>query len=159
MNIDHKRLATIAAEIDIALHSETWRGCHGSSIENPPLSVIHVGSLLIEARSQIQHGEWQQWMEKNFTLSDGSARLYMRAAKYEWADRLLKKAGLTEQIEHANSIDDLVLIDFEHFDMTLHYANSRLPLFLRAHELKKVLKKRFNDLKNLRKQPTAPGCR
>jgi hypothetical protein len=82
---------------------------------------------------------------------------YIVAAKYEWADRILKKAGLTEQIEHANSIDDLALINFEHFDMTLHYANSRLPLFLSAHELKKVLKKRFNDLKNLRKQELKRG--
>jgi hypothetical protein len=39
------------------------------------------GELLIEARSQLQHGEWRAWLKRNFVLSHETARRYMTLAR------------------------------------------------------------------------------
>jgi hypothetical protein len=39
------------------------------------------GALLIEAKSQLQHGEWRAWLKRNFVLSHETARRYMTLAR------------------------------------------------------------------------------
>jgi hypothetical protein len=39
------------------------------------------GELLIEAKSQLQHGEWRAWLKRNFILSHETARRYMTLAQ------------------------------------------------------------------------------
>src|SRR4029453_15369356 len=39
------------------------------------------GALLIEAKSQLQHGEWRAWLKRNFVLSHETARRYMNLAR------------------------------------------------------------------------------
>jgi hypothetical protein len=39
------------------------------------------GALLIEAKSQLQHGEWRAWLKRNFVLSHETARRYMTLAQ------------------------------------------------------------------------------
>jgi hypothetical protein len=39
------------------------------------------GALLIEAKSQLQHGEWRAWLKRNFLLSHETARRYMTLAR------------------------------------------------------------------------------
>jgi Protein of unknown function (DUF3102) len=39
------------------------------------------GGLLIEAKSQLQHGEWRAWLKRNFVLSHETARRYMTLAR------------------------------------------------------------------------------
>jgi Protein of unknown function (DUF3102) len=39
------------------------------------------GELLIEAKSQLQHGEWRAWLKRNFVLSHETARRYMTLAR------------------------------------------------------------------------------
>src|SRR4051794_8982872 len=43
--------------------------------------VILIGRLLIEARSQLEHGEWLPWLLVSFSLSVRSAENYMSAAR------------------------------------------------------------------------------
>lgn len=39
------------------------------------------GEMLIEAKDQVSHGGWSQWLTKNFDLSQSTARVYMRWAR------------------------------------------------------------------------------
>ena len=44
--------------------------------------VIEIGNLLIESRDQLEHGEWQSWLAKNFDLTYRTALNYCKAAEY-----------------------------------------------------------------------------
>ena len=43
-------------------------------------NIIEVGKRLIQAKSLIQHGQWQDWLQLNFQLSHTSARKFMECA-------------------------------------------------------------------------------
>jgi DUF3102 family protein len=36
------------------------------------------GEMLLEAKSQVEHGEWKGWLERNFKLSQQTASTYMK---------------------------------------------------------------------------------
>ena len=42
---------------------------------------IEAGLLLIEAKSQVRHGEWEQWLSDFCSMAPRTARAYMRLAK------------------------------------------------------------------------------
>ncbi len=42
---------------------------------------IECGRLLIEAKDQVEHGEWRKWVETNTTVSHRTAQLWMRYAE------------------------------------------------------------------------------
>jgi hypothetical protein len=42
---------------------------------------MNTGDLLLEAKEQLQHGQWSQWIQEHCKISDRTARLYMRLAK------------------------------------------------------------------------------
>lgn len=44
-------------------------------------NAIEVGKRLILAKVKLQHGEWQNWLEYNFNLSQMSANRFMRVAE------------------------------------------------------------------------------
>lgn len=44
-------------------------------------NIIEVGKRLIAAKSLVQHGQWQQWLEKNFQLKDRMAQNFMACAE------------------------------------------------------------------------------
>ena len=44
-------------------------------------NIIEVGKRLIQAKSLVQHGHWQHWLELNFQLSQETARKFMRCAE------------------------------------------------------------------------------
>ena len=39
------------------------------------------GEMLLEAKAQIEHGQWQAWVRRNFTLSMDTAKNYMKLAR------------------------------------------------------------------------------
>jgi hypothetical protein len=39
------------------------------------------GDLLLEAKEQVQHGQWTQWIQEHCEISDRTARLYMQLAE------------------------------------------------------------------------------
>ena len=39
---------------------------------------LRAGELLSEAKSQVQHGQWGEWLKKNFEGSERTAQAYMK---------------------------------------------------------------------------------
>jgi hypothetical protein len=68
-------LADLAARIR-AFHEATVEGLR-QSVTNG----IAAGELLIEAKAQLQHGQWLPWLRDNVNISERTAQLYMRLAK------------------------------------------------------------------------------
>jgi len=67
-------LTTIAERIKAEHHAAVVAA--GTAIEH----AIACGQLLIEAKAQVQHGEWLPWLEANCELSARQAQKYMRLA-------------------------------------------------------------------------------
>jgi hypothetical protein len=42
---------------------------------------IKIGNELLESKSQLKHGYWSSWLEKNFHLSQSTAQAWMKAAR------------------------------------------------------------------------------
>ena len=42
---------------------------------------VKIGSLLIEAKEQVEHGEWGKWLEENFNLKKSSAANFMNISE------------------------------------------------------------------------------
>jgi len=61
-------LAVIVGELQTAV-----------KVENS--NIITIGSLLIEAREQVEHGQWMKWLNENFDSSVSTAENYMNTAK------------------------------------------------------------------------------
>jgi hypothetical protein len=69
-NIENRRpLATIVGEI---------RGTFRADVGN----VIRRGELLIEAKEQVEHGQWLAWLDQNFEMDDRTAQRAMAAAEF-----------------------------------------------------------------------------
>jgi hypothetical protein len=69
------RLPILAVEI--RREHEAAEAASKSSVEH----AIAAGSLLIEAKEQVKHGEWLPWLAANCSVPDRTARLYMRLAR------------------------------------------------------------------------------
>ena len=41
----------------------------------------HAGEMLLEAKEQVEPGGWYAWLKRNFTLSESTAKSYMRLAR------------------------------------------------------------------------------
>jgi Protein of unknown function (DUF3102) len=83
-----RTLATIVGEIRKTLSNDT-------------ANVIRRGQLLIEAKDQLEHGEWLPWLEDNFDMDERTAQRAMAvaefASKYDnLSDLRLKKSALYE---------------------------------------------------------------
>lgn len=63
--------AAIRAEVDAA--EADWR----SAVDH----AIRAGRFLIDAKTQVAHGEWLAWLEANFPGSEDTAERYMRLAR------------------------------------------------------------------------------
>jgi hypothetical protein len=60
---------------------------------------IEAGSLLLEAKEQLKHGQWLPWLRDHCTIAERTAQLYMRCAR--------SRAEIEEQIR--NGVADLTL--------------------------------------------------
>jgi hypothetical protein len=50
------------------------------------MSLVHAieaGEALLEAKEQMNHGEWLPWLRDNCEMSESTAQVYMRLAKYK----------------------------------------------------------------------------
>jgi Protein of unknown function (DUF3102) len=68
-------LAELAARI-VAEHTAI-RGLLSESV----VHAMGAGDLLIEAKSQLKHGQWLPWLRDHCHISERTAQLYMRCAK------------------------------------------------------------------------------
>lgn len=44
-------------------------------------NIIEIGTRLIQAKSLVKHGEWSNWLESNFALTNSTATKFMKVAK------------------------------------------------------------------------------
>lgn len=70
----HNYLSALAADIR-ALHASVRR-----SAEQAARDAIEAGKLLIEAKQELPHGQWEAWLRDHATISPRTARRYMRIA-------------------------------------------------------------------------------
>lgn len=56
---------------------------------------ITAGELLIEAKAQLQHGQWLPWLGQHCTISERTAQLYMRCAR--------NRTAIEEQIRNGDA--------------------------------------------------------
>jgi hypothetical protein len=76
MNNDiSKSLIDLAARIRVS--HEAVRHALRSAVER----AMATGDLLLEAKEQVQHGQWSQWIQEHCEISDRTARLYMQLAE------------------------------------------------------------------------------
>lgn len=52
-----------------------------SQLKGATRYALEIGTLLTEAKSQVQHGEWDAWLSEHCNLAPRTARAYMRLAK------------------------------------------------------------------------------
>ena len=53
-----------------------------AAVNNALDHALCCGELLLEAKRECRHGEWQKWLADNFVGSDRTARAYMRIARH-----------------------------------------------------------------------------
>jgi hypothetical protein len=119
-----RNLAVITGELHAAM-----------KVENS--NIITIGRLLIEAREQVEHGEWMPWLNENFDSSISTAENYMNAArlaaKFPTVGNLkLRPSALyslgSEQL-------DTELFDSKAVEAILHEAESNWVSSSRAWEI------------------------
>jgi hypothetical protein len=61
----------------------TLRISHGAvqHARNAVEQAMTTGDLLLEAKEQVQQGQWSQWLQEHCEVSDRTARLYMQLAE------------------------------------------------------------------------------
>ena len=61
-------------------------------------NIIEVGKRLIQAKSLVQHGQWQNWLNDNFQLSQQTARKFMQVAERFTETRIDTSFNSTQMI-------------------------------------------------------------
>jgi hypothetical protein len=87
--VGHNWLAAMAADIR-ALHAGIRRNA-----EQAARDTIEAGKLLIEAKQDLAHGQWEEWLRNNCDLSARTARRYMAVARSGLEPAIVADLGLT----------------------------------------------------------------
>lgn len=79
--MEHRYVREIESSVDLATAiNDEHRKC-GEAVLTALDHAMRAGDLLIEAKAEIGHGNWQAWIEENFEGSVRRAQEYMRLAK------------------------------------------------------------------------------
>lgn len=88
-------LETLTIEIKLHIVQRDFYLAHAAQ------SVIEIGKRLIAAKELVPHGEWANWLESNFNLSQNVAGRYMQVAKRfgnSATSQNLNKSQITEML-------------------------------------------------------------
>ena len=66
---------------DLAARIRSEHEAVSTALKESVRHAITAGELLIEAKSQVQHGQWLSWLRDHCAMSERTAQLYMRTAK------------------------------------------------------------------------------
>lgn len=66
---------------DLAARIRAEHDAAAQSLRDSVRHAIAAGELLIEAKAQLEHGQWLPWLREHCTISERTAQLYMRTAK------------------------------------------------------------------------------
>jgi Protein of unknown function (DUF3102) len=70
------------------------------------LRVFDIGKLLIEARDACEHGEWGDWLDREFDWSHNTADNYMAAARLEGKFRTVRNLKVPMRTIYDLGLDD-----------------------------------------------------
>jgi hypothetical protein len=84
---------------DLAARIQVEHLAVSAALKESVRHAIAAGELLIEAKTQVPHGQWLPWLDKHCSISERTAQLYMRCAK--------NRGTIEDQIR--NGIADLSL--------------------------------------------------
>lgn len=62
-------------------------------------AVFEIGKRLIEAKAQLKHGEWLEWLREEVAFSEASAQRYMRLAREYGESRTVTDLGAGKALE------------------------------------------------------------
>ena len=68
-------------------------------LQNIAQSAIIIGQELIECKKEVPHGEWLNWLEKNFNLKQSSAKNFMAIAERFGNRQLIGDLGYTQMVQ------------------------------------------------------------
>ena len=68
-------------------------------LQNMGQSAIIIGQELIECKKEIPHGEWGNWLEKNFKLKVRSAQTFMQIADRFSNTQSIAHLGYTQMVQ------------------------------------------------------------
>jgi Protein of unknown function (DUF3102) len=99
---DHMSTTEIAASNSLADLAARIRAEHEGVLAAMKRGIVHAmaaGDLLLEAKDQLDHGQWMPWLEANCGMSGRTARRYMHFAKHRGAieAKMASSANLTVQ--------------------------------------------------------------
>jgi Protein of unknown function (DUF3102) len=83
---------------DLAAQIKTYHEATVAALKRSVEFAIKAGECLLEAKAQLGHGHWLPWLDKNCTISERTAQLYMKLAKNK-----------AEIAKYATDIADLTL--------------------------------------------------
>jgi hypothetical protein len=83
-------LADLAARIR-AEHEAT-----STALRNSVEHAMAAGDLLIEAKTQLKHGQWLPWLAEHCAMSERTAQLYMRIAKNRATIEMNIRSGVAD---------------------------------------------------------------
>ena len=72
----------------------------GETLRTTLPKAIRVGELLTEQKAELAHGEWLPWLKANTSISERTARDYMRF----WENRERLKPALSADIQSARKM-------------------------------------------------------
>jgi hypothetical protein len=67
--------------VDLAARIKAEHEAVSSALKESVRHSIAAGELLVEAKGQLDHGQWLPWLRDHCTISERTAQLYMRLAK------------------------------------------------------------------------------
>lgn len=110
------------------------------------IGIIEIGKRLIEAKTQLNHGEWGKWLEEKVEFSQWTANKFMKCAKE------FSNCGATNNLpqEKLFKLLDVPQEEREEFINTPHEINGQTKTVdeMTTRELQKVIKEK----KELEKQ-------
>jgi hypothetical protein len=67
---------------DLASRIKTEHAAVDAALKRSVEHAMSTGELLLEAKTQIKHGQWLKWLQENCGLSTRMAQNYMRLAEH-----------------------------------------------------------------------------
>jgi len=90
---------------DLAARIRVEHGGAKASVKRGVKHAVAAGQLLIEAKAQVQHGQWLPWLRDQCGLPDRTASAYMRVAKNK--EKLAAEIGNVADLSLRGALDAL----------------------------------------------------
>lgn len=108
-------------------------------------AILEIGARLIEAKTQLNHGEWTDWLEQKVSFSESTAQRFMRLAKEYPKPSALTVLGASKALQ----LLALPASERDEFIAEKHEVNGREKTVqeMSTRELQKAIKERDDALR------------